>query len=70
MKNNSKRNFTLNVYLIILKRFQFFKHALTFLLKNYPEYKQYLGETPLERDGSICRLPTEEERVMGLGLVF
>lgn len=38
-------------------------HILAFILREYPAvYEQFRGTVPLDRDGSICRLPTPEER--------
>jgi hypothetical protein len=39
------------------------EHILAFVLREYPAvYGPFQGTAPLERDGSICRLPTPEER--------
>ena len=39
------------------------EHIVTFLLREYhSDYEQFIGPEPLELDGSICRLPTEDER--------
>lgn len=39
------------------------EHILAFVLREYPAvYGPFRGAAPLARDGSICRLPTPEER--------
>jgi hypothetical protein len=39
------------------------EHILAFVSREYPAvYGPFRGAAPLERDGSICRLPTPEER--------
>ncbi len=39
------------------------EHLLRFVSREYPaQYASYVGPRILEQDGSICRLPTDEER--------
>jgi hypothetical protein len=39
------------------------EHVLAFLLREYPDvYGKFRGDLSLERDGSICRTPTLDER--------
>ncbi|MGI8687228.1 MAG: hypothetical protein ACR2M3_01495 [Thermomicrobiales bacterium] len=41
------------------------QHILAFLSREYPtDYRLYVGPRALEQDGSICGLPTEDERRM------
>ncbi len=40
-------------------------HILAFLLHEYPiDYRHHVGQRALEQDGSICRLPREDELQM------
>lgn len=39
------------------------EHVLAFLTREYPdEFAQFLGPEPFAQDGSLCRLPTDDER--------
>jgi hypothetical protein len=39
------------------------EHVTSFLIREYrSEFAQYIGSWPIDQDGSICRLPTEDER--------
>lgn len=47
------------------------EHLLAFLLREFPvDYRRYSGPYALERDGSICRLPTDDEFRGFMGKVF
>jgi hypothetical protein len=39
------------------------EHILAFVAREYPErYDQFVGNSPLNQDGSICRKPTAKEK--------
>jgi hypothetical protein len=39
------------------------EHIIAFILREYPSaYTGYVGSLPITKDGSICRLPTSEEK--------
>ena len=38
-------------------------HIIAFVMREYPEiYKIFSGSMAIESDGSICRVPTPEEK--------